>query len=126
APGKLPTGTVEALPDHRRLVPGMTIADIGREVVAGGHIPAMRRAQLGVPIERAHRSFLSGRSHVAARRLVVLTIIEVDRRFTLIPWRPARNAVRTTRTVSASAEHAAPRSRLPRSARNARSSPCYS
>src|SRR5439155_16302810 len=81
--------------------PGMAVADVSREVVARGHIPAVRRAQLGVPIQGAHRSFLKGRSHVAPRRILLLAIIEVP---PLLPHRDdiCRPTVsRTTRSIGA-------------------------
>ena len=48
APVELADGAVEALPDHRPLVARVLVADVGGDVVALGHLPAVRGAQLVV------------------------------------------------------------------------------
>ena len=48
APGQLPPRAVEALPDHRRLVARMLVADVLGDVVALGHLPLMLRHQVFV------------------------------------------------------------------------------
>ena len=43
-PAHLPLVAAEVLEDHRRAIAGLAIADVGRDVVALGHLPAMRLA----------------------------------------------------------------------------------
>jgi hypothetical protein len=46
APVKLAGGAVKALPDHRRLVARVLVADVGGDVVALGHVPRVLGACL--------------------------------------------------------------------------------
>src|SRR5207245_842729 len=52
SPDQLAIRAVEALPDHRRLVARMLIADVRDDVVAVGHLPPMARAGCLVPRPR--------------------------------------------------------------------------
>ena len=54
APLELSGRAVEALPNHRRLVTWVLVADVGRDVVPRRHLPAMACADL-VVARRAHR-----------------------------------------------------------------------
>ena len=56
APDKLAARAVEALPDHRRLLARMLVADVVGDVVSGRDVPAVRAAHLGVSLVVAHGS----------------------------------------------------------------------
>src|SRR3954454_6578818 len=64
APIELARRAVEALPDHRRLVARMLVADVRGDVVALRHVPAMGRAELLIA-RPAH-----GTSGIISRRTV--------------------------------------------------------
>ena len=51
APLELAAGAVEALPDHRRLLARVLVADVGGDVVALGHAPLVLGAGLLVGLD---------------------------------------------------------------------------
>ena len=67
APGQLPRRAVEALPDHRRLVARMLVADVGGDVVALRHLPTVRGAYLLVARGAHPRPSLPGHAEALRR-----------------------------------------------------------